>query len=535
MLEGFWEENVDMKFGSHFLNALWLRLFSEPFLLWGRVGYALVKATMGLFTFLLLRRTFPSYRPLVFGSAFWGMLAVSIYGGQVMNYNNLPVFLMLGALLIFSKAVEEGCSKRGLWLFLGASLIPVAVLCRFPFLVFCFLTLIWGWMRFVHHPLEPGHAGVRMGQMLSGMLFGFLCVTLLLLGVGVLEDYVRMIDHKLIEGFFYGKGESVRVEAHQKDELLRNYGQDLLTLLKLTVPLGLVFLLVEYLYRRFREWEGILLPIFGLFVLALLWTITRLEPWHYGMVALPLAMLLFYGAVRKWSFPSSFMLYWGSLLFGISFLGSNNGIFNILITGGGILLFAYALFLLWSLSRTVRRTRFSASPILLACILFVPFFLLRTKPHEIYRDGPRKGLNTMMGDPSLFGIFSRPDRVEKVDGILRASEKWITPYKDGLLIGNQAPMFYFLTEAPYTLTKDWKMLGKSREEKTALLKGRKGPEFILMMHRDPRIWDWPDADRPCVEGDRAYYDFYVDFLKGGAYEKVFDNGCFSLHRKRTEP
>lgn len=530
--EGMWSKHLDLRMGGHLLKGLWLHLLPGPSVLWARIGYALIKGAMGLFAFLILRRAFPNRRFEAFCFTFLGVMAISIYGGQVINYNNLPVTLTLASIYLFHIAGGGDRTDRSRKAaFFGGFLLPWAVLARFPFIVLLIVPFAWHLFIRICFRSQEKRILPSTGWTGIGILSGIGLVLLLLSGTGSLEQYGSTVDHKLIEGFLYEADESLKSHGHDKASILETYGSDAWKVGAVLLRLVPLFLLMGFLGLISGRWRSVILPLLVLIAYELLGPIIWLKDWSHGMVALPLGLFLFHGMGQRTSMPAPFVLYWGTILFFFSFLGSNNGVINILITGGGLLFMAYMLMLLREGVPSRSKWGLDPAPVLGVCILFIPFYVMHKKPHEIYRDAEQKELTRMMGSSALFGIFSTPSRVEKVDGIMRAAQKHITPYEDDLLVVNTAPIFYYLTESPYEFVKHWEMRGKTDRERKKALNGPQAPDRIIVLHKDPRIWKWPDVDRPCVDRDLPFYRFYIEYLKGTRYKELFDNGCFSLHRK----
>ncbi len=532
MYLGLWDMHVDLRMGGHLLKGLWLHILPGPSVLWGRIGYALLKSTMGLFVFLILRRAFPEKRFEAFCFAFVGLLIISIYGGQVINYNNVPVTLMLGAVYVFQLGSDENqhpVSPKAI--FFGNALIPLAILSRFPFLILFLIPILWHSIVHLNRRKVQKPALPKIGWNLGGFLTGSLLILLMLFLTDSLGNYWSTIDKKLIEGFFHGADSDLQSHGHDKASLMERYGEDFRMLGNVLLRMLPLFFLLSVLGLFSGRWRWLTTPVLALITYRYMPSIVELEDWYHGILAIPVAIFVLFLISERRTPPAPFLAYWGGVLFFFSFLGSNNGIINILITGGGLLFIAYTLMLLREMSPSVRKKRFDPSPVLASCLLFLPFYVMHIKPHNIYRDGAQEKLTKMMAAPSLFGIFSTPARVEKVDGIMKAANGSITPYEENLLAVNTIPIFYYLTESPYSFAKHWKLKGMSERERREALNSPDGPDHIIMIHKSPRYRDWPNVETRCKKEELPYYDFFVEYLKGDAYKKVYDNDCFTLHTK----
>ena len=80
--------------------------------------------------------------------------------------------------------------------------------------------------------------------------------------------------------------------------------------------------------------------------------------------------------------------------------------------------------------------------ILLVLLLLSLFFHFT----DIYRDNHNRFLlNQPFSHPSLAGIYSTEHRVKAIDEVLMAIERY-TDKNDYVLMANNLPMFYYLTE-----------------------------------------------------------------------------------------
>lgn len=69
-------------------------------------------------------------------------------------------------------------------------------------------------------------------------------------------------------------------------------------------------------------------------------------------------------------------------------------------------------------------------------------------------DKTRLNLNTEFSDPSLKGVYSTADRVKAVDELIYQIRKH-TDKNDEILIANNIPIFYYLTETKPSFGNPW--------------------------------------------------------------------------------
>jgi len=487
MFKGLWERYINFKFGSHFINGLWLHILDTPLLIWGRIGYSLVKALTICFAYLILRRYFKDV--FLFVAVIVALLVSCIYGAQVINYNNLPVFIVLIAIYCLSIGMTEPVNntKGKLCFIISGFTLVLSVATRFPFVTLLVMPLIYFFLHYFIVDKDRSSLIQRLKLTYLGILCGLALVGLVLYSTDSLGSYINRVYDVLIRRFLFAQDEALILSQHDKVYITNLYMEELWKLLYLAGVYISVFIVTVLL--SFRSGKVLRWLIYILYLVFLFYFVSLHIDRCYGIISINFALIILYLILGNGIKKYLFILFWPTILLLFSFVGSANGVRNMISSGGIVLSFAASLVLIRNLNLQYKSFQFKFHWIALLVILPVSFHSIKFKKEHIYRDMNKKYLNTMFQSKQLFGIFSNSKRVAVVDSLLYQADKLIIPNKHSVMCVNMLPMMVYLTNP--SSYKGWKFIDP--EQKRKELMQNDAPDFIIISHKNTRDRYWPNT------------------------------------------
>ncbi|MEQ9186395.1 MAG: glycosyltransferase family 39 protein [Cryomorphaceae bacterium] len=520
LFDSYWPRFVGMKTGSSLVNAFWLHLFPAPSLIWARLGYIAVETGMCVLTYKSLRLRFDSKAALL--AAFMACFVSTTYVYKAIHYTNFPVMMtMVGIYFLLASD-----SKKPLPIFLSGAAMAFAGFAKFPLIALLPLALLYFFI-----------VGLRNGKLKSAIrpmlhfIVGYaalwIAVGTWLFSMDALNTYLGHLQSNFVDPFFLDKDAS-RLKRHYHDpsslksiywdNLLRT-GLHTIVALAFTLPVAIGI----YLKRSWIVWISCAIAATGAILL------TKDSYWAYSIIA---ALLCLHGLQLAFSLrhPNFSWMYWGGALMLVSFLGSNVGIRNIIISGGASLYMGSLFASLFERSQT--DTALSTwRPLALALTLSTCFIVFHLKNHFIYRDRPISELTAPLRG-SAFGIFTHPQRADVVNPLLDALSRLDKSEK--LMCVNLHSMHNYLSGLGPGSQFYWKLAGQTEHEKNAYFHSTEAPRYLLLATVNTRDWAWPDTEKHCIDDDLPYYEYYATMLQdpSGPYRVLYANKAFELYEKK---
>lgn len=505
--------SVDSKFGSHFLLYLWLKLLPGPSVLWARLGYAIVKSLTVLLIFNICK-TLATPRSAVVASLL-SLPLILVMGGQVINYNNVPVLMATGAIFLLLFPNPWNAKKKRWTQLLAGCLLTFTVISKFTMLPILALPLA----LFFSTKSTKADTFRNVSWVMGGILLSAAGFLLILHFSDLLSTFIEHIRKAYIDGFFSdGKQSQLKMHRHDRETILNIYSQQSLRLLHLLMFILPVLLMsLTFLHQKLhRLWLGAPLVIIVLSV----WMFGY-ETHSYVIIALCIALWPI-GFVAPQVREHRAALTMAVFLALASFIGSNNGLRTMLYSGA----IALPTSILFSLFMTGERPQW-INPLALkkstvALAMAFAMILLHLKGDNIYRDVQRNAIDTPFQTAALAGIFSNAERVESLDGVL---ENIKSGQSKSLLAVNTIPGMHYLTNVPWNV---WGKYWKMNAEREQSFNESTAPELIVINLKNSRQDAWPSTDQVSIKKDLPYVQFYMDMLPRSTYKKTYANEVFEV-------
>ncbi|GEM_PF-2629923 len=523
MFEGKWKDAVNMFWFSTFLNGIWLRIAGRPFLLWERVGYALLHACMALISFKILSFYRKGWRNIFL--VFSAVLVSTSSSAQTVNYKNVPVLLMLLSILFLHISIKN--KRRILYTVISGAFLGVSIHARIPYLWIAALPPVFYSLYARRKEEYPARKMVLLYY--GGVLAGLVAGLGVLASAGSLGPFMVGIYDKLFRGFFVASGDTTI--GHSGGKILLKYlenAKELFVYTMVGVGLTVAGITVGGKLKRSVSYTLFMLLCF-LGVMYFLFFGVPLYNFVLPLIFSIFIVLLLFCRERRSYFPAVF---WSLVLMIASFLGSGNGVKEILNTGGIYL--ALPLFLLIPLKLKNVQIRRHARYFVIIVTAVICIFGVYHKYSSVYRERERPKLTAQFQSPGLFGIWSSPERVEVVDGILEEMNRELEARDVPILVVNSAPMLYYLADRPYYLNNPWILLKEKQEIKRQMLlrmEEEGPPAYIVLAKRNPRKPDWPLNESVYSKGSKYGYRYLTQFA-GDYYTALYENDFFIFYRHR---
>jgi len=153
---------------------------------------------------------------------------------------------------------------------------------------------------------------------------------------------------------------------------------------------------------------------------------------------------------------------------------------------------------------------------------------------SVYRDSNNRfKLNTEFKYKYLHNLYSQKKRVEVVDEALMKIDE-LTQKDDVVLMINEIPMFYYLTQTKPFFGESWLFfyhleMIKSMYEK-AIEKGRYPRLFVYSKTNTSRS-DWP-TDEIADESELPVFDYFVGkYVNELHYNLIWENSAFAVYSR----
>ena len=482
-------------FLSDFFGGMWLSIIHKPSIIWARIGGILLYSLNTIIVFSIISQYFERSRTFLI--VFISSLFVTMrYGIDTINYNTFPAFLLTIELWLFHKALTKHNDVFGF--LIGFMAVPI-ILSRIS-LVAIFICPV---ALFLYQILIKRKNMLRTLRFIMFSAFGFILSVSIM---GFMYWYLGLLQHGPIDLFAGPIKELLNKESpHSLDSLYSLYTAHLkilstasMNFIILTITLLTAGMLIRRSYARILF---ICIPL--IFVVM---DMSRLTGWEYELIAYRVIMAasgisfisacLFCILDKGTSNNLALLLIAGVSIMAITPLGSNRGLLNLCF---GMWLIMPLSFL--CIDHWLECTRNSPLSIVLtynnSMLVVVMVLSLIFHFTNIYRDNPnRLTLTEAFSHQALAGIFSTPQRVSAVDDVLAAIGRYAMKNEE-VLMANNLPLFYYLTETKPALDNAWLFLepvDKIKQRQQKLLDENRLPRLLVLSKIDTRGEPkWPDT------------------------------------------
>lgn len=524
---------------SNFVGGIWLSLINKPSIMWARLGGVLLTSLNSVIVYSILSTYFD--RKKVFAVVLISTLFITMYFSLIyIHYFTLPAILININLWILNKTINtsKSTNKHNLYCFLlGFVLVPL-ILSRITllmiliipvFIIFCYyFTNSLGKLNRINISL------IVVGFLISSMLF-----LLFYWKVGILQ-FLLMRTHEIIVGFF-GNNISQVGHTHTMSSLVSTYLSDLMQMAKLTILFTAIVYILSFFKDKFNHYlvNGfIILSTFaGLGWLMLSLISIECVAFAFLRASAGIVIVLSLPHLLKWNksdYRVSIFLIVGLLVMIITPIGSDNGLLK---TQFGIWLsLPLSILVTYELQDKINNKRlksmYSLLSVLLLSVLIISVFFQFT---NVYRDDQnRLDLNTRFTDPTLSGIYSTPERVKVVDELLLEIRRY-SDIGDTVLIVNDVPMFYYLTETNPALGNSWIFLlplDKIKHKQQRVEVEGELPIIFVYSKINTENRRWPTGNTNESEDDFHKLEYFKDkYINELEYSLLWENEAFAIYGK----
>ncbi|NOU16872.1 MAG: hypothetical protein HOO91_04865 [Bacteroidales bacterium] len=515
MLHGMWHENMDLIWGSNLINGLWLSIIGAPSVLWARLGFVLVTSGTSCVSFIILKKYFNPIK------SFWMVFIVTILitssAAQTINYNNLPVLLIL--LSIFFLLKNEYL-KNFKALFISGILIGFTIYTRLFFISFIFLPfIIFIWRYYQNNEIKILKKQILYSSF--GILIGLIIGLIILIATSSFNIYINTIAKT-----FYLLSNTSEIQGHTQNQLIAIYKENLwFTSMNTLIFIFLFFIpaiISKASISKYLKYIFFILLGYLLFIYAT--EKGNSQNWIYVTIALSFASIILYLFNTK-NYRHVELILCSYLFMLFSFIGSSSGIQMIFYSGSGILAISLSFLFIEKLSFNLLNNNLNFKPVIYILIGFSILLLYDRKKVDVYRERPRNELKTKFETKALWGIYSHPERVNAIDSLIVNFNKLAKKNQTVLTI-NANQMFYYLTNFKYYLSDLWNVPHKEFEEK---IEKEAPPDYLIFSIKNPRNPNWPiDEEFPVYDFDLVNYTYFKEYAKSN-YILIYSNKMFELY------
>jgi hypothetical protein len=526
-------------FLTDFVGGMWLSIIGHPNVLWAKLGGVLLLALNAAIIFSILSNYFEKRK--VFFVVFISSLFISVTPFIYIHYFSFPAFLVNIELWLFNKAIiSDTWSKRNeVYSFLlGLMVVPI-ILSRFTLLPILIIPLLFAVYYYAKRK-EISHLKEMVSPTIKGIIFSAICFGLIYWYLGIFNGYIWSLIGTI---FSSATGDVSKVDSsHTMGSLFRTY-QKLYTR---TVIVTVIFAFgISILSALKKKTANILFDIsIILITFSSMFGMMFMQKYDFSVdFFAKLMQMSFIGIIcllsiihflfdRTKNEKVDLLLISSIFIMLITPIGSNEGPLKSVY--GMWLPLPLSLLCLYKIKTDSKNMRLS-SILSLMTILLISLLCISLFFHITYTyrdDSNRLNLNTEFSDPALKGIYSTSSRVEVVDQLISQIKK-NSEKNDELLIVNDIPVFYYLTETRPSFGEPWPFL-KSLEEikqmQNNLENNKELPKVFVYSKVDTQSSEWPnlhDNDDENTNEKLCYLkNEYVNKLN---YSLIWENKAFVIY------
>jgi len=521
---------------SDFAGGVWLHGINVPNVMWGKLGGSILLSFCAMFVFSILKNYFPKRDVFVY--VLVCALFLTLYPLTLIDYYTFPALLTIIFLWFFNKMLltPKNSLEFGIYAFLQGFLFIAIILARFPLILLALILPLAGFYYWItKKPFDDLVHGLKFA------VFGCIAATLVFLIIfyelHILGEYTSLLSSQL----FQSASGSISTYGTTDTfiDLIRSYVYEYIQVFMgiLLFVGGIFFLNSLPVHQKWIKTSLVFLVIIFLMVTAYL-SLFSFIALHLLIVFIGFVLLfvgLFFYIDKGESRNLSLLLLVSVWLMIINPVGSNTGIYKS----------SYAFWLVLPLSllciknlgeRTKNTCITFLSPFIPVLLMLMFLSALFFHGVDVYRDDPnRLHLIYPFQSDSLTGTYSTLDRVKVTDDLLSVIRNETVP-GDYLLIENNIPMFYYLTETRPALKNPW-LSYTSREllitlEEEREQRGEIQPKLFIYSKINTRNRYWPSSVTPGREKEIENLNYLKErFIGKLNYTRMWENDAFAVYKK----
>jgi hypothetical protein len=513
--------SFDVK-GTFLLIGFWQHLIGTPSVLWCRIGYAIVLSSIALFSFKIINIYNPNNKFFIFLAVVVVSLLPVTSTSFTINYNTLPLIIVLIGIFFFSKAIMDNIKS---YFIISGMFIALSIFSRIPYLVYGILPLL---LLLNSCRFNKDFKLLKRNLFLTylGILLGILTVILVLVLTKLFDNYVDLIPTSRTFSFFINdKIQQVSHSdiTHSKAYLFELYKKDIWSILKIGFVQFLIFFIPVFVNVN-RVFRVILIVAFACLFYYYSMNVL-ISFWYYSLLAVNIAIFILIRILnKKFIFETSALLLISFIVAMFSFLGSNNGFQNIIHSGGIVLILSALLVLLFQSKFKFKTTEYNFKIVYYILLIGIAYFAYNKRERFLYRDSNREKLTGMFETPALWGIYSSPERVIVVDELVHAIDSLGIKDNEYVLV-NKPHLFSYITDKQ-PASMSWNTYYsefKNRFDSNDITK------YIILSLKNPRTKKWPKTKSLYSkhEGENVEkFKKHIDEF----YKPVYKNEMFAIYQ-----
>ena len=454
--------------GGYLIMHYWLKLLGHPYLLWYRIGSAIIWAffvwiVANLFSHNFLFRGFTIVFFVILSSmAVW----LNRLYNFIIPYNLFPVLFFAVSLFFIFKKDDKLLILSGLFLIWS-------FFARFSFIVFVFLFPIFFYKSFR-----------KVLYFVVGYFIGL--ILFIFLG-GNLRMFFSAIWHTLSGVYSYGLC-ILTDKSHSFVSIFHSYIKDFAVVFFIVVIL-LIFKIIS------RWIKGLWMQLLAVVFIAILLSKSSIS--DYLIVLSVYAYLSLYGIyliIKKKQVFNIFLVFVLLLLLLISFFGTNTGLKSILFNGSFLVFIGF-------LGKVLSDEKsFLRWAVILSSFLLL--FTIYGKLNYVYRDYSYSHLTKEFSLSNLKGIYTTKRKVYLIERMVNVMNLY--SIDNQYIVVNKPLLLTVISEhRPYSIC--WSVSADSFK--------RIKPAFVIFSKISLRSYDWDKNRRSFFELERKNLEAILNILR----------------------
>ena len=489
--------------GSFVIIGFWLHILNAPSVIWARLGYALVISGIALLSYKIITLYIKENRFLIFVSIVATSTIPIVKSSLTLNYNTIPIIIILLAFYILLRGVLY---KKHFYFFLAGILISISVFSRIPYIPYLGLPfLIFMYIYFIDRVKRDFVKNIIVSYM--GIVMGILLIVLYLVSVNSLTYYVGFLKNNVYDFLKIEHIESFKAlcvtdtSSHGFSKLMTMYFMEFGDVFLLSLFFIFTFFLMPGILKLKGLLKIIVVICFAWLYFYYAYKVNYLN-WYYSIIAPIIASLVIYFICKPKLIKAPLILIFLSLIFTIlSFVGTNNGIQNIIHSGGIIFPLSLSLVLISDFKFKFKKFNFNFNISYLIFVFGIIYFSYVVKSGFVYRDSKREKLLFMSNTPALWGIFSTKERVNAIDSLVLAFDSLKIQDKEYQTINKNLLLPLITNRKPVSIS--WSVSFDK------FLKYGYKIKFLIISKKNPRHNDWPKNKDLYDKRDKIEVDKFI--------------------------
>lgn len=511
--------------GSFVIIGFWLHILNFPSVIWARFGYALVVSGIALLSYKIIVLYIKENRFFIFISIIATSIIPIVKASLTLNYNTIPVLIILLAFYILFKGI---LSKKSFYYLFAGILISISIFSRLTYFPYIGLPLLIFLAIYYKNRQLPNFLK-NVSFTYIGVTIGFLIVGIYLLLDNSLSYYTKFLQFTFNNFLNINNSEDIKslsvtdIGSHGFSNLITLYLNELWDVFLIS----LLFIITFFLIPGILKLKSLLQIVIGIAGAGLYFYYAykiNFSEWYYSIIAIALASLIVYFIFKSKYERAPLILIFFSLIFTVlSFIGTNNGIQNIIHSGGIILPLSLSLVLIRNIHFTYKKLTLKFNISYLIFVFGIIYFSYVVKSSFVYRDSKREKLTTMSTIPALWGVYSTKERIESVDNLVLAFDSLKIQDEEYQTI-NKNLLFPFLSDKkPVSIS--WNISFDN------FIKYDYSFKYLIISQKNPRHKDWPKNKDLYDKRDKVEVEQFIEYANKN-YSVVYENVMFKIYKQK---